>query len=90
MICWFSILPADVLKSRVQIGNSLKAHIRIRVRSRVERFARSFVSIARPQVFLFERSSSVHLLVFAYVPTLFCAHLEDRQDSVSQPGSVIF
>ena len=46
--------------------------------------------MARPQVFLFERSSSVHLLVLAYVPTLFCAHLEERQDSVSQPGSVIF
>ena len=53
--------------------------MRNRVRSLVERFARSFVSFGRPQVFLFERSSSVHLLVRAYVPTLFCAHLEDRQ-----------
>ena len=43
MICWFSILPADVLKSRVQIGNSLK---------RTYVFACVHVSNVSPEVLL--------------------------------------
>ena len=81
MICWFSILPADVLKSRVQIGNSLK-HSYVFACVYVSNV---FVSMASPKVFLFERSSSVRLLVRGYVPAFFCAHLEDRQHS--QPCS---
>ena len=64
MICWLTVLPADVLKSRVQIGKPMKNSITVEILSPSNCVLSCFHALVHSYVF---RQFSV-LAFFLYYP----------------------